>query len=240
MNEILGTSGFIIGGAVLMLAIIIIGVISFVSRNYIKVAPNRVAVFYGRKNTTTDKDGKQVIKGFKVVTGGAKFRIPFIESVEFLNLNVFSIDVEVRDAPNKDGVPVTLRAVANVKIRPDEAALMAACERFLGRSQEEIKAVAHKNLEGHLRSIAGRMTIEELVGDRTKLNGEVLNDAASDLIKMGLGVDILTVSEINDKYGYIDQLGKREPLRLSVMLRLVHQKPTEKAQLKRQLLIESV
>lgn len=207
--EVIGTSVYLIGGAVLMLVIIIIGTISFVSRNYIKVAPNRVAVFYGRKNVVVDSEGKEVVKGFRVVTGGAKFRIPFVESVDYLDLNVFSIDIDVRDAPNKDGVPVTLKAVANVKIKPEESCLMAACERFLGRSQDEIKSIAHKNLEGHLRSIAGRMTIEELVSDRAKLNSEVLSDAATDLIKMGLGVDLLTVSEITDKYGYIDQLGKK-------------------------------
>ncbi len=208
-ESLLGSSLVIVGGAILALVIIFIGLTRFVSKNYIKVAPNKVAVFFGRKNVVKDKDGHEIVKGFRVVTGGAKFRIPFVESVEYLDLNVFSIDIEVREAPNKDGVPVTLRAVANVKIKPEEAALMAACERFLGRSPEEIKAIAHKNLEGHLRSIVGRMTIEQLVSDRTTLNSEVLNDAGADLLKMGLGVDLLTVSEINDKYGYIDQLGKK-------------------------------
>jgi flotillin len=203
------TSMFFIAGAIVILAIVFIGLLNFVARNYIKVPPNQVAVFFGRKNKIKTSDGEDVVKGFRVVTGGAKFRVPFIERVAFLDLTVFSIDVNVTDAPNKDGVPVTLRAVANVKIKSEEAALMAACERFLGRSQEEIKLISQRNLEGHLRSIAGRMTVEELVGDRAKLNAEILNDAAADLIKMGLGVDLLTVSEITDKYGYIDQLGKK-------------------------------
>lgn len=60
---------------------------------------------------------------------------------------------------------------------------MAACERFLGKSNEEIKDIAYKNLEGHLRAIAGTMTIENLVGDRSLLNQAVLKEATVDLAK---------------------------------------------------------
>lgn len=185
--------------------ITIIAIVSFISRNYIKVPPNKVAVFFGRKYTT--KEGQEV--GFRVVTGGAKFKIPILESVQFLDLSVFSLDLEVSKAPNKDGVPVNLKGVANVKILSDEASLMAACERFLGKTEEEIKNIAFKNLEGHLRAIAGKMSIEELVGDRTKLNQAILEDATVDLKKLGLGVDLLTIQEVTDQMGYIDQLGKK-------------------------------
>jgi flotillin len=178
---------------------------SFISRNYKKVAPNQVAVFYGRKYKT--KDGKEI--GFKVVTGGAKFLVPIVESVQMLDLSIFSIPLDVRGAPNKDGVKVSLKGIANVKILSEESALMAACERFLGKTNEEIKDIAYKNLEGHLRAIAGTMTIENLVGDRSMLNQAVLKEASADLAKMGLGIDLLTIQEVTDENGYIDQLGKK-------------------------------
>jgi len=203
------TSLITIGASILGGVLLIIGLFAFVSRNYVKVAPNRVAVFYGRKNKLAGIDGKIQVKGYRVVTGGAKFKIPILEQVTFLDLNVFSIDIDVKDAPNKDGVPVTLRGVANVKIKSDEQSLMNACERFLNMTPDQIKQIAFKNLEGHLRSIAGTMTIEDLVGDRTKLNAAVLNDAAKDLDKLGLGIDLLTIQEISDKNGYIEQLGKK-------------------------------
>ncbi len=196
---------FIIGGSIVALVLVFIGLVAFVSRNYIKVAPNQVAVFFGRKYKTAK--GEEV--GFKVVAGGAKFKIPIIEDYKLLDLSVFSIDLDVKKAPNVDGVPVNLKGVANIKILSDETSLMAACERFLHKSPGEIKDIAFKNLEGHLRGIAGRMTIEQLVGDRTKLNQEVLNDAAADLKKLGLGVDLLTIQEVTDDSGYILQLGKK-------------------------------
>lgn len=193
-----------VGAAVLIVALLIIGVVRFIAKNYIKVPPSQVAIFYGRKYMVS---GKKV--GFKVLTGGARFKIPILESVAYLDLNVFSIAINVAGAPNKDGVLVNLNGVANVKIMSDEASLMTAAERFLNMRNDEIKNIAFQNLEGHLRSIAGRMTVEDLVGDRSKLNQEVLNDAAVDLKKMGLGIDLLTIQQITDTMGYIDQLGKK-------------------------------
>jgi flotillin len=198
-------SVFLIGGVVLVIAIVIIGLISFIARNYVKVPPNKVAIFFGRKSKTSSG----AVTGFKVITGGAKFKIPILESVTWLDLNVYSISLDVRNAPNKDGVPVNLEGVANVKIMSDEASLMAAAERFLGMSQQAIQDVAYKNLEGHLRAIAGTMTVEDLVGDRSKLNQAILNEAAADLKKMGFGVDLLTITKVSDEKGYIEQLGKK-------------------------------
>lgn len=195
----------IIGVIALLTVVIIVSIIGFISRNYIKVAPNEVVVFYGRKYKAAD--GTEI--GFKVVTGGARLRIPIIENILRLPLTVMSIDLQIQNAPNIDGVPVNLRGVANVKLLSDEESLRASAERFLGMSQGEIKDLAYKNLEGHLRSIAGTMTIEGLVGDRTTLNQAVLKDAASDLKKLGLGIDLLTIQEVTDNNGYIEQLGKK-------------------------------
>ncbi|MCU0293622.1 MAG: SPFH domain-containing protein [Thermoanaerobaculaceae bacterium] len=188
-----------------LVAFVLLVVVMTAMRNYIKVPPNKVAVFFGRKHKSPD--GKTV--GFRLVTGGAAFRWPIVESVTYLDLTIFPIDLDVRDVPNKDGVLVSVQAVANVKIRSDHPSLVAAAERFLGRSVEEIKQIAYKNLEGHLRSIVGRLTMEEIVRDRAKFNQEVLNEATSDLAKIGLGVDVLTIQKVADPEGYIEALGKK-------------------------------
>jgi flotillin len=186
-------------------ALVVVVVFMTAVRNYIKVPPNRVAVFYGRKHRT--HDGSMV--GFRLVAGGASLKWPIFENVAYLDLNIFSIDLDVRDVPNKDGVLVSVQAVANVKIRSDEVSLTAAAERFLGRTTEEIKQMAYKNLEGHLRSIVGRLTVEEIVRDRAKFNQEVLTEATADLAKIGLGVDVLTIQKVSDAEGYIEALGKK-------------------------------
>ncbi|MFH1176146.1 MAG: SPFH domain-containing protein [Acidobacteriota bacterium] len=188
-----------------LMALVILVVFLTAARNYIKVPPNKVAVFYGRKHRTPD--GKTI--GFRLISGGAGWRWPILENVTYLDLTIFPIDLDVRDVPNKDGVLVSVQAVANVKIRSDEQSLIAAAERFLGRTPQEIKEIAYKNLEGHLRSIVGRLTVEEIVRDRAKFNQEVLMEATSDLAKIGLSVDVLTIQKVFDGEGYIEALGKR-------------------------------
>jgi flotillin len=203
MSVIFGVS--IVPILLLLAAFVVFVVFLTAIRNYIKVPPNKVAVFYGRKHKTVDGH----LVGFRLITGGAALRWPIFESVSYLDLTIFSIDLDVRDVPNKDGVLVSVQAVANVKIRSDEVSLTAAAERFLGRSQDEIKQMAYKNLEGHLRSIVGRLTVEEIVRDRSKFNQEVLTEAAADLAKIGLGVDVLTIQKVADAEGYIEALGKK-------------------------------
>lgn len=201
----LGLGQLLVPVLILLSVFVVWTVVMTAIRNYVKVPPNKVAVFYGRKHRTPD--GKTI--GFRLITGGARLKLPVLESVTYLDLMVFPIDLDVNDVPNKDGVLVSVQGVANVKIRNDEQSLIAAAERFLGLKQEAIKEIAYKNLEGHLRSIVGRLTVEEIVRDRQKFNQEVLTEAASDLAKIGLGVDILTVQKIEDKEGYIQALGKR-------------------------------
>ena len=175
------------------------------SRNYIKVSPNAVAVLSGRKRKLPD--GR--IVGYRMVRGGAALRIPLLEKVEYLHLNVMTIPLEIKRAYTLKGVPVSVKAVANVKIRGDDSSLQAAAERFLGMTHDEVQKVIFQTLEGHLRSILGTLTVEEVNSDRQSFAQKLTTEAATDLEKMGIGVDVLTIQEISDEEGYLDALGKR-------------------------------
>jgi len=175
------------------------------SRNYIKVSPNSVAVFSGRKRKLPD--GRVV--GYRMVKGGAALRIPLLEKVEYLSLNVMTIPLEIKRAYTLKGVPVSVKAVANVKIRSDDTSLQAAAERFLGMSHDQIQHVIFQTLEGHLRSILGTLTVEEINNDRQSFAQKLTSEAAADLEKMGLGVDVLTIQEITDEEEYLNALGRR-------------------------------
>jgi flotillin len=175
------------------------------SRNYLKVSPNMVAVLSGRKRKLAD--GR--IVGYRMVRGGAALRVPLLEKVEYLSLNVFTIPLEIKRAYTLQGVPVSVKAVANVKIRGDESSLHAAAERFLGMRSEEIQRVIFQTLEGHLRSILGTLTVEEVNSDRSSFAQKLTTEAALDLEKMGIGVDVLTIQEISDEEEYLNALGRR-------------------------------
>jgi flotillin len=175
------------------------------SRNYIKVSPNAVAVLSGRKRKLPD--GRVV--GYRMVRGGAALRIPLLEKVEYLHLNVMTIPLEIKRAYTLKGVPVSVKAVANVKIRGDDTSLQAAAERFLGMTHDTIQKVIFQTLEGHLRSILGTLTVEEVNSDRQSFAQKLTTEAATDLEKMGIGVDVLTIQEISDEEEYLNALGKR-------------------------------
>jgi flotillin len=176
-----------------------------IGRNYIKVSPNMVAVLSGRRRKLAD--GR--IVGYRMVKGGAALRIPVLEKVEHLSLNVMTIGLEIKRAYTIKGVPVSVKAVANVKIRSDDASLQAAAERFLGMTHEKIQQVIFQTLEGHLRSILGTLTVEEVNSDRTSFAQKLTSEAAVDLEKMGIGVDVLTIQEISDEEDYLNALGKK-------------------------------
>jgi flotillin len=179
------------------------------ARNYIKVPPSMVAIFYGRKHHVVDEKGNRTTVGFRVVRGGAALRVPVLEKVEYLSLNVISIPLKISRAYTKEGVPVTVEAVANVKIAGDDVSLRGAAERFLGMSTDKIKEVIFQTLEGHLRAILGTLTVEEINADRQAFAQKMTDEAAVDLKKMGVNIDILTIQQISDEQGYLDALGKK-------------------------------
>jgi flotillin len=188
---------------IVLLALFIAGML--LARNYIKVPPNEVAVFSGRKRALPD--GRTV--GYRLIKGGAGLRVPLLEKVDYLSLNVMTIPLEIKRAYTLMGVPVFVKAVANVKIRGEDVSLQAATERFLGMEPEEVQQVIFQTLEGHLRSILGTLTVEEINNDRQSFAQKLTSEAAVDLERMGIGVDVLTIQEISDEEGYLDALGKK-------------------------------
>lgn len=153
--------------------------------------------------------GDGTVVGYRQVRGGATLVLPFLEKVEYLDLNVITVPLTTSRAYTVEGVPVSVKAVANVKIKGDDTSLRAAAERFLGMPEEEFHRLVFQTLEGHLRAILGTLTVEEINNDRQSFAHKLTSEAAGDLEKMGIGLDALTIQEISDEEGYLDALGKR-------------------------------
>ncbi len=205
----LGLSAIAVVVSVLLGLLGLFAAMALFARNYIKVPPSEVAIFFGRKHTIVDEQGNRSTVGFRVVRGGAALQIPVLEKVAYLSLNVVSILLKIQRAYTKEGVPVTVEAVANVKIASDDVSLRSAAERFLGMAVEQIKSVIFQTLEGHLRAILGTLTVEEINADRQAFAQKMTDEAAVDLKKMGVNIDILTIQQISDEEGYLDALGKK-------------------------------
>ncbi len=127
----------------------ILAALWMISGFYIKVSPNKAAVISGKKRKLAD--GTYV--GYRLVRGGATLVKPFLEKVEYLDLNVITVPLSTSRAYTMEGVPVSVKAVANIKIKGDDTSLRAASERFLGMPQQEFHQLVFQTLEGHLRAI---------------------------------------------------------------------------------------
>ena len=205
MPEVVNFTSLMIVAAILVIVIGLLIALMLISRNYIKVSPNQAAVISGRKRKLADG----TIAGYRLVRGGATLVFPFLEKVEYLDLNVITVPLATSRAYTVQGVPVSVKAVANVKIKGDDSSLRSAAERFLGMPQEQFHRLVFQTLEGHLRAILGTLTVEEINNDRQSFAQKLTTEAAGDLEKMGIGLDALTIQEISDDEGYLDALGKR-------------------------------
>merc|ERR1712042_34473 len=110
----------------------------------------------------------------------------------------------------KQGVPLTVTGVAQVKIMKDKQFLGIAAEQFLGKREEEITDTILQTLEGHLRAILGTLTVEEVYKDRDQFANLVREIAAPDVGRMGIEILSFTIKDVYDNVDYLASLGKTQ------------------------------
>ncbi|XP_078687258.1 flotillin-1-like isoform X3 [Branchiostoma floridae x Branchiostoma belcheri] len=143
-----------------------------------------------------------------MVAGGRVFVIPCIQQLQRIPLNTMTLNVESPRVYTHEGVAISVSGVAQVKIQgQNQEMLAAACQQFLGKSEEQIRRIALETLEGHQRAIMGTMTVEEIYKDRKKFAKAVFEVASTDLVNMGISVVSYTLKDIRDEEGYLKALG---------------------------------
>merc|ERR1719266_122393 len=110
----------------------------------------------------------------------------------------------------KQGVPLTVTGVAQVKIMKEDKLLEIAAEQFLGKSEGDITDTILQTLEGHLRAILGTLTVEEVYKDRDQFANLVREIAKPDVGKMGIEILSFTIKDVYDNVDYLASLGKSQ------------------------------
>ncbi len=196
---------FIVIGFAVVLILALIGV--FVTK-YRTAGPDEALIvtgsFLGNKNVHVDESGNKI----KIIRGGGTFVFPVFQKAEPLSLLSIKLDVSTPEVYTEQGVPVMADGVAIIKVGSTIAEIATAAEQFLGKKREELENEAREVLEGHLRSILGSMTVEEIYKNRDKFSQEVQRVASQDLAKMGLTIVSFTIKDVRDKNGYLESLGK--------------------------------
>lgn len=160
------------------------------------------------------QDKALVITGLKkkVISGGGGFVIPLLERADKISLENMKIEVRTDGARTEQGVDIRADGVAVIKVKSDKESILSASEQFNTGKEEEtisgIKDTAKDVLEGKLREIISKMTVEEIYKDREKFASQVQEVAAVGLATMGLELKAFTIRDISDKNGYLEALGK--------------------------------
>jgi uncharacterized membrane protein YqiK len=139
---------------------------------------------------------------FRVVTGHGGFVMPFIRKVRFLKLSMCEAEVS-ETCVTHQGIALNVRAVIAFKVGNDSESIVNAGQRFLS-DQDQMSVLAGRIFAGHLRSIIGSMTVEQIIQERQKLATEVLDGSKEEMARIGLTVDALQIQSIDDgRLGYI-------------------------------------
>jgi flotillin len=188
----------IIGLSVLGLLLLM----SWLASLYRKAGPHEALVVYG-------------FRGKRVITGHGTIVMPMIENCHDLSLELMSFDVAPQqDLYTKQGVAVTVEAVAQIKVKSDTESIWTAAEQFLTKTDQEREGLIKLVMEGHLRGIIGQLTVEEIVKQPEMVGDRMRSTCADDMNKMGLEVISFTIKEVRDKNEYIINMGRPDVARI--------------------------
>src|SRR5690242_15012410 len=177
-------------------------ILTIFARLFRKAGPHEALIIYG-------------LRGTRVVVGGGTVVYPMVENCRGLSLELMSFDVAPKqDLYTKQGVAVTVEAVAQIKVKSDRESILTASEQFLTKPPEEREGLIRLVMEGHLRGIIGQLTVEEIVKQPEMVGERMRSTCAEDMNKMGLEVISFTIKEVRDKNEYITNMGRPDVARI--------------------------
>src|SRR5208337_2416563 len=181
---------------------VILFLMSGMARLYRKAGPHEALIVYG-------------LGGTRVIQGKGTLVFPMVQVCRDLSLELMSFDVAPQqDLYTKQGVAVTVEAVAQIKVKSDRESVLTAAEQFLTKSDQEREGLIRLVMEGHLRGIIGQLTVEEIVKQPEMVSDRMRSTCAEDMNKMGLEVISFTIKEVRDKNEYITNMGKPDVARI--------------------------
>src|SRR6059058_1733820 len=185
-----------------LMALTVVFLISVFARLYRKAGPHEALVVYG-------------FRGTRIIKGRGSVIFPMVENCRMLSLELMSFDVAPeQDLYTRQGVAVTVEAVAQIKVKSDPESIQTAAEQFLTKAPEDREGLIRLVMEGHLRGIIGQLTVEEIVKEPEMVAERMRSTCAEDMNKMGLEVISFTIKEVRDKNDYISNMGRPDIARI--------------------------
>ncbi len=192
--------GFWVVVGLMVLVVALLG--SFLASLYRKAGPHEALIVYG-------------FRGTRIVKGHGTVIFPMVEACHELSLELMSFDVApMQDLYTRQGVAVTVEAVAQIKVKSDMQSIETASEQFLTKTPDQRESLIRLVMEGHLRGIIGQLTVEQIVKEPEMVAERMRSTCADDMNKMGLEVVSFTIKEVRDKNEYIVNMGRPDVARI--------------------------
>ena len=184
------------------LVLTLLALIAVMATLYRKAGPHEALIVYG-------------FRGTRIVKGRGTVIFPMIENLRQLSLELMSFDVAPQqDLYTKQGVGVTVEAVAQIKVKSDPESIQTAAEQLLTKTDAAREGLIRLVMEGHLRGIIGQLSVEQIVKEPEMVGDRMRATCAEDMSKMGLEVVSFTIKEVRDKNDYITNMGRPDIARI--------------------------
>ncbi|MFI1287768.1 MULTISPECIES: SPFH domain-containing protein [unclassified Streptomyces] len=183
-------------------------------------APDQAMLISGSKRRAEDTQ-------FRIVTGHGSFVFPVKQKARLLSLALREAEI-TEDCVTQQGIRLRARAVAVFKVGDDPASIANAARRFLAE-QNAMEELVGRIFAGHLRSIIGGLTVEQIIRERDRVAQEVKEASHTEMEKLGIVVDALQIQEIEDVSGYIDNLAAPHAAAVASQARIAQAKADQEA-----------
>src|SRR6266567_3426217 len=183
-------------------------------------APNEALLISGSRAKTGDTQ-------FRIVTGHGSFVVPIKQKARILSLSLHESQI-AEDCVTTQGIRLQVRAVAAFKVGDDPASIANAARRLLAE-QDRMEELVGRILAGHLRSIIGSLTVEEIIRERDRQAQEEKEGSHGEMEKLGIVVDSLQIQEIEDSSGYISNLAAPHAAAVASQARIAKAKADQEA-----------
>ena len=179
--------------------VVFLFILVFFRSTYLTAPPNKALIISGFRRSA----GKP-----RVVIGGSTIRIPFLERVDEIALDLIQVDIKTSSSvPTSEYININVDAVANVKVASSPESVVRAAENFLNKDANHIGYVAQQVIEGNMREIIGQMKLSELIQKRDVFAQNVQTSVSEEMARMGLEVVNLTIQNFIDDNSVITDLG---------------------------------
>ncbi len=174
--------------------------LALATKYYKRCPSNRVLVIFGKSQRGKSAD---------CIHGGAKFVVPLLQDYAWLSLEPMQIEIPLRGALSMENIRVNVPSVFTVAVGTTPELMQNAAIRLLGLSNIDVKKQAEDIIFGQLRQVIASMMIQDINRDRDKFLTSIQESLEPELLKIGLVLINVNITDITDESGYIEAIGKK-------------------------------